>query len=320
MSKGGKQNVIPTHIRNEVNQMIANGTAEDSCDAVAQLRSQAKNIKNKKERNQILEDTKTLLADAHSDDPFKQVHALIELINLQDESAVPEILDLVSSADEDVRAESARALGFLGDRYRERIGPALLKLVNDENQRVRNEAVEALGLQPYPPARKALTKVLQSDPSWIVRASAAEALANYQDKSLVTKLEQVLRDSEEEPIVQAYAAFAIGLLASPSFRPVLDNYIAAATTPDVLSDVLIASYRLGGQEHLPSLLDLLRTADEDYIPGILNSIQDLTERRPPPTLPADAPQIREALAALEQHNSLYHSQIAQILDNLVQMG
>jgi HEAT repeat protein len=137
----------------------------------------------------ISPDTKRLLVNAHSDDPFKQVQALIELIKLHDESVTPEILDLLSSADEDVRAESARALGYLGERYRERIGPALLKLVSDENPRVRNEAVEALGLQPYPRAKEALTQVLQSDPDWVVRASAAEALGNYQDESLVANLE-----------------------------------------------------------------------------------------------------------------------------------
>jgi hypothetical protein len=123
-----------------------------------------------------------------------------------------------------------------------------------------------------------------------------------------------LRDSDEESVVRAYVAFAIGLLASPSFRPELDNYIATATTPDVLSEVLAASYRLGGQKHLPALLNLLKTADEDDVWGILNSIQDLTERRRPPTLLADTPQIREALMALEQRNSLYHGQIEQIME------
>ena len=267
----------------------------------------------------ISPDTNKLLVDAHSNDPLKQVQALIELIKLHDESITLEILDLLSSADEDIRAESARALGYLGARYRERVGPALLKLINDENPRVRNEAVEALGLQPYPGAKEALTQVLLSDPDWVVRASAAEALGNYQDESLVTNLAQVLRDSHEESIVRAYAALAIGLLASPSFRPELDSSIATATPPDVLSEVLAASYRLGAQKHLPALLNLLKTADEDDLWGILNSIQDLTERRFPPTLLAVAPQIREALTAIEQHNSLYHGQIQQILDNLEQL-
>jgi HEAT repeat protein len=247
---------------------------------------------------------------------FEQVEALIELIELHDDSTTPEILDLLSSADEDVRAESARALGYLDDRYRERIGPALLKLVDDESQHVRDRAVEALGLQPYPPAKDVLVHALQNDPDWVVRTSAAVALGNYQDESLVTDLEQVLKDSHEESIVRAYAAFAIGLLASPSFRPELDNSIATTTTPSVLSDVLAASYRLGGQEHLPALLDLLMTADEEEVWGILSTIQDLTERKCPPTLLADAPQIREALIALEQLYPVCHGQVEQILDNL----
>ena len=264
----------------------------------------------------ISSDTERLLVNAHSGDSLKQVQALVELVKLHDEFITPEILDLLSSVDEDVRAESARALGYLGTRYRERIGSALLKLVNDENPRVRNEAVEALGLQPYPRAKEALIQVLLSDPDWVVRASAAEALGNYQDESLVTNLAQVLRDTHEESIVRTYAALAIGLLASPSFRPELDSSITRATTPDVLSEVLAASYRLGGQKHLPALLNLLKAADEDDVWGTLNSIQDLTERRHPPTLLADVPHIREALCAIEQRNSLYHGQIEQILNNL----
>jgi len=264
----------------------------------------------------ISSDTERLLVDAHSGDSLKQVQALVELVKMHDESVTPEILDLLSSTDEDVRAESARALGYLGTRYRERIGPALLKLVYDDNSRVRNKAVEALGLQPYPKAKGALTHVLLSDPDWVVRASAAETIGNYQDESLVPILTQVLRDSHEESIVRAYAALAIGLLASPSFLTELDSSIAIATTPDVLSEALAASYRLGGKKHLPALLNLLKTADEDDVWGILNSIQDLTERRYPPTLLADAPQIREALSVIEQRNSLYHGQIEQILNNL----
>jgi len=79
---------------------------------------------------------------------------------------------------------------------------------------------------------------------------------------------------------------------------------------------LADSYRLGGQDHLPTPLNLLKTADEDDIWCVLNSIQDLTERRFPPTLLADAPQIREALTALERRNVLARGQVAQILDNL----
>jgi hypothetical protein len=56
MSKGGKQNVIPTNVRNEVNQMIADGVAKDQCDAIGKLIDEAKSIANKKERSKRLED------------------------------------------------------------------------------------------------------------------------------------------------------------------------------------------------------------------------------------------------------------------------
>ena|SRR5437764_6377039 len=55
MSKGGKQNVIPTDVRNEVNQMIADGITRDPCDAIAKLVDEAKSITNKKERSKRLE-------------------------------------------------------------------------------------------------------------------------------------------------------------------------------------------------------------------------------------------------------------------------
>jgi hypothetical protein len=55
MSKGGRQNVIPTDVRNEVNQMIAMGIAKDPCDAVGKLVDEAKDIANKRERSKRLE-------------------------------------------------------------------------------------------------------------------------------------------------------------------------------------------------------------------------------------------------------------------------
>ncbi len=46
-------------------------------------------------------------------DPRWQVAALIDLIKVHDESVVPEIIDLLASSDEDVRAETACAPGIL---------------------------------------------------------------------------------------------------------------------------------------------------------------------------------------------------------------
>lgn len=260
--------------------------------------------------------TKALVAQAHTDNPLQQVAALIELIKIHDESVVPELIDLLSSPDEEVRAETARALGYLGDKHREQVGPALLKLLDDEDNRVRNEAVQALGLQPYPGAIEALKKALHHDPYWVVRASAAETLGYYQNEALLDDMMQVLHDEDEESTVQAYAAFAIGLLASQAFRSELDQLIPKATTPQVLSEILAASYRLGGREHLEELLSLLITVEEDDVFSVLSSIQDITERKYPPTLLDDASHIREVLQNLVQRNPLYQGQVKEIIENL----
>jgi hypothetical protein len=44
--------VIPTDIRNEVNQMIVNGIAKEPCDAIGKLVDEAKSIANKKAKKQ----------------------------------------------------------------------------------------------------------------------------------------------------------------------------------------------------------------------------------------------------------------------------
>jgi HEAT repeat protein len=258
------------------------------------------------------QEVETLAARSRSSDPDQYVQALDQL-----ETIIPELIELLQSPDEVVRADCAYALGQVGDAARDRIGPALLSLLVDEENVVRNQAVLALHLQPYPPALESLKQILHHDPDWVVRASAAEALGNYQHEDLVADLEQVLRNEEEEQVVRAYAALSLGLVADPAFRPQLDASIAGSISClNLQSEILAASYRLGGQEHLSSLLDLLHTSDKDDVPLVLNAIQDLTERKYPPTLLIDAPCIREALNTVDQGVPLWRGHVTQILDNL----
>ncbi len=260
-----------------------------------------------------------LVKESHTSDPMRQVQALIELIKIHNESVVPSIIDLLESDNEEVRAECARVLGYLGDSERDLVGSSLLRLIDDEDDRVRNEVVEALGLQLYPLALEPLKRILRSDPYWVVRASAAESLGNYGDQSVLADLEQVLQDEDEESIVQAYAAASIGLLADAAFRPRLERYVDVDAPIDVQSDVLAALYRLGGKERLEALLQLLQSADEDDVPSTLNTIKDLTERKYPPTLLADAPRIRQALNVVVQRFPLRWGQVKEIEENLTRL-
>lgn len=260
-----------------------------------------------------------LLADCRSGDPHTQIVALIELIKLHDESVVLEISPLLASPDEEVRAETARALGYLGYAQRERLGPDLLKLLDDTEWHVRDEAALALGSLLYSPAIERLKYLLHHDPHWIVRASVAEALGAFSDDSILPHLEQVLRDKKEETPVQTYAAASMGEIASPAYRPTLDAFLKRTRAFNVRSALLAASYRLGGHEHLEPLLAMLEAADEDDATVALQSIQNLTGQKVPPTLLADAPRIREVLETIPQRWPLTGPQVREILANLEQL-
>jgi HEAT repeat protein len=241
-------------------------------------------------------DIDALRADCRSDDSDKQLPALLELIKIHDEASLPDITPLLASPDEEVRAEAARAVGYLGSGQALSLGPLLLPLLSDANELVRDEVVEALGLVIYPPASAALKGILRNDPSWIVRASAAEALGSYQDTTVLPEIEQVLHDGQEESEVQAYAARSLGWIADAAYLPTLDNLIAGSSKePRIRAALLAAGYRLGGQQYLDQLLDLLEHANEPESWSLLNEVQDLVENSQQSRLVADNSRIRAAL-------------------------
>jgi HEAT repeat protein len=141
--------------------------------------------------------------------------------------------------------------------------------------------------------------MVRNDPSWLVRASAAEALGNYQEATILPELEQVLHNPQEKVEVKIYAARSLGRVADAAYCPVLDALIAEkGREPLLLAALQAAGYRLGGQQHLDPLLDLLRYASEPESWSLLNEVQYLVEDSLPPRLVADAPRIRAALRTI----------------------
>jgi len=259
----------------------------------------------------------TLLEACKSGDPMHQVAAIIELIKLHADIVALELVPLLSSPDENVREESARALGYLGQKDVAVVGPALLKALNDSEELVREEAAEALGTLGYTPAVQHLKSLLHNDPSWLVRASAAEALGNFADSSITSDLEQALHD-EYEP-VRAYSATSLGLVATPDFLPQLEGYIGSENSLDVKTELLGASYRLGATTNMLQLLDVLETADEDHAMVIFNNLQDLTGWKPPTSLRNDALHIREVLTKVVQRIPRLRTHAEEIENNLTKL-
>jgi HEAT repeat protein len=264
-------------------------------------------------------DIAALRADCRSGDTDKQLSALLELIKIHDEPSLPDIVPLLSSSDEQVRAEAARAVGYLGSLQTAALAPQLQTLLSDANEMVRDEAVEALGLLIYPPAIATLKGILHHDPSWLVRASAAEALGNYQDVTILSDLEQVLRDPQEESAVKVYAARSLGHFATSTYFPTLDTLIAThRQEPGVAAALLATGYRLGGLQYLDPLLALLRNANETESWFLLNEVQDLVEDRKLSTLAADSPRIHAALQTTVLRWPLTSRQVQEIENKLPQ--
>lgn len=257
--------------------------------------------------------TKTLLDDCDSDDYLLQTKALLKLVDAEVYEAVPQIVKLVKSPNSSVRADAARALGYLGSEEIETVGPALITLLDDEEELVRSEAVEALGQLDYTPAVAPIEYILRNDPSALVRASAAETLGYLEEPSAIETLEISLLDVDEDKAVRGYAANSIGLLGTPQLLPKLEKYLKLELPLSVKAELLGARYWLGGKEDIQKLLNLLDNSDEHLAMIILNILTDLTEREPSPNLAKDAPDLEQVLRAIANRFPLIRNQAEIIL-------
>jgi HEAT repeat protein len=257
--------------------------------------------------------TETLLDYCDSDDCALQTQALIQLVDAEVYEAVPNILRLLKSADELIRADAAAALGYLGSEEVETVGPALMDLLKDPEKLVRSETVEALGELDYTPAVVPIEYILRNDPSALVRASAAETLGYLEEPSAIETLELSLLDPNEDEAVRCYAANSIGLLGTPQLLPKLENYLNSELPLSVKAELLGARYWLGAKEDIAKLVDLLDKADEDFAQHILTILTDLTEREPAPNIAKDVPDLDKILSAIAQRFPLMRHQAKEIL-------
>ena len=227
-------------------------------------------------------------------------------------AAIPPLVKLLAAPDAAVRANAAYALGQLGSHDVQIVAPALVRLLADPDSLVRSEAVDALGFLRYTPAIDRLVKVLEDDEDPLVRASAAEVLGEFGEERALTPMLQALHDPDDS--VRAFAAGSIGLLGTPELLPLLQAQLESEETPRVKAELLIAGYRLGKEEDLQQLLDLLTNADEGLATAILNILEDLASRKTPSTLSSDSARINEALLALGQRLPRLRSRAQQIIE------
>ncbi|MFB2918170.1 MULTISPECIES: HEAT repeat domain-containing protein [Aerosakkonema] len=259
----------------------------------------------------------SLLEDCRSGNPSRQTPAIMKLQEKEAYEAVPTLVDLLTSPEQNIRGLAVTALGWLGDEEIETVGPALVRMLADPEDLVRSDAVDALATLDYIPAIEPIKSLLRSDSDWVVRASAAEALgdlAEVGDSEVLAELELALDD----PIgpVRSYSACAIGLLGTQEILPKLEVYFSSEEYLNTKAEILAARYRLGIRDDLTKLLKLLQSADEHLVGVILNILRDLAERKVPLTLALDAPQIRQILTAIAQSCPIHRNYAERVIVQL----
>jgi HEAT repeat protein len=229
---------------------------------------------------------------------------------------VKSLLDGLRSADEAVRAESARALGTCGDGVT--AGPALVQMLDDTSELVRADAIEALFQLDFKEAIPAVSRLLQADESALVRACAAETLGDMGDGAVVAVLGSALGD--EDGAVRAYAANAVGLLGSTEHLPLLDARLAIEQVASVRVELHAARARLGAPGALAEIVAVLETMDEDLGINVLNACEDLARRRHPPDLDAERPALARALSDVADRFPLSRRQAQSIIEQLMSVA
>ncbi|MEV0058874.1 HEAT repeat domain-containing protein [Nocardia sp. NPDC050718] len=233
--------------------------------------------------------------DLNSSDPDVRVEALIELIKRDDRTYARTVIDLFSEPDEAVRSEAVRAAGYLGRDTPDTVGPYLVTMLSDSDEMVRSQAADALGLVVFPPAAAPLSERLKSDPSWIVRAAAAESLGNYGGGGLIELMNRALDDTEYLA-VQRYAIESLGKSNGYLPRAEMERLVTElGNDPELGVQVRVAAYRFGIEEQLESLKLLAPVIDEPQTDFLMNDFWDMLGSPRPPSLFNDTKTISQIL-------------------------
>jgi HEAT repeat protein len=264
----------------------------------------------------------SILSDCESGDVDKQVAAISAISDSKLYEAIPSLLPLLKSEDEDIRLLTVQAFRELVNADPDQVGPALIPMLQDSEDLIRGDAIDALSNLEYAPALESVIHVLHLDPDWVVRATAAEAipyLADTDDVSALEALESALR-SDSYDSVRSYAANSIGLIAMPSSDWVgkLTHYYEGEKSDDTKADILGARYRLEDSANLGDMLiELLEDSDEQLFGVILTVLEDLLgDTDIPKKLIQDAPRLHKKILEKSPSYPIEESHVKKVIGSL----
>ncbi len=230
----------------------------------------------------------SLIEQLQSTNADDQITALNAARSAKRTDVITPVLSLLSSPDWRVRSKSADYLGQYAPIGDEETGRHLLAALNDQEELVRSDIATSLRLLRYRPAMADMRRLARSDPEWFVRVSAIEYLeelgkdeSGESDATFATLVSAL--ESDPSPVVRRSAANAIRVTARAKD---LDTITRLAQTqrsePITAIHLLLAAYKLGKPEMFADIRQLLDAQtdsdDAQYIIGILE--RAYTERLP----------------------------------------
>ena len=125
---------------------------------------------------------------------------------MNDPSAVPFLIQILSSTEAGIRAKAVESLGMLKDR---RAIQPLLKLLNDSFETVREYTVNALVRLEAKEASSKLITVLRDDDDLYVRIAAAKALGELKISDAIAILKEIVgKETNSDLVEEAQNALA----------------------------------------------------------------------------------------------------------------
>ena len=174
--------------------------------------------------------------------------------------------------------DSDETVSALGRVKGERAVSALSWALKSRSSMVRGSAAGALGEIGSAGEAGALVDLLGNDPEASVRSQAARALGEIPGSTpgSVKALEKALGD--KSPAVRVYAVEALGALKASETGPKIRTVLTEDANPSVREAAVVALGKIGGEESLDVLIQMLDHPAEKLAPLASSSILAICQR------------------------------------------
>ncbi|MGM0405852.1 MAG: HEAT repeat domain-containing protein [Thermoplasmatota archaeon] len=178
-----------------------------------------------------------------------------KIVELKEEEDIDALVELLKAGDTKERAESAKALGILGDRLA--LGSLLRSLDNEDEETVRSNVILAIGHIDSERGIEPLIKCLEDD-SWVIKHDAAIALGHIGNEEAVKALDELLGKEEDIEIKQK-AVESLGEIGGEKAHDILMEHLDDISVEE---EVIKALVKIDGDEILPHLAQKIKDGEK----------------------------------------------------------